>query len=102
TKIGELPEWLTEQFAKLSAGNCRVGSNPTLSAKPHFGIDSAGYRVPMQSGRSQVQILPRLKSKRSKNIEKLKSYTSGCSVARLSCPDAIGKVAGSNPAKVKK
>ena len=30
--IGELPEWLMEQFAKLSTGNCRVGSNPTLSA----------------------------------------------------------------------
>lgn len=29
---GELPEWLMEQFAKLSTSNCRVGSNPTLSA----------------------------------------------------------------------
>ncbi len=33
---GELPEWLKEQFAKLSTGNCRVGSNPTLSAR--FGV----------------------------------------------------------------
>ena len=32
-RLGELPEWLMEQFAKLSTGNCRVGSNPTLSAK---------------------------------------------------------------------
>lgn len=30
--MGELPEWLTEQFAKLPTGDCRVGSNPTLSA----------------------------------------------------------------------
>jgi hypothetical protein len=31
--MGELPEWLTEQFAKLSTRNRRVGSNPTLSAE---------------------------------------------------------------------
>ncbi len=29
---GGLPEWLTEQFAKLSTRECRVGSNPTPSA----------------------------------------------------------------------
>ena len=29
---GELPEWLMEQFAKLSTSNCRVSSNLTLSA----------------------------------------------------------------------
>lgn len=29
---GGLPEWLTEQFAKLSARKGRVGSNPTPSA----------------------------------------------------------------------
>ncbi len=30
---GELPEWLMEQFAKLSTSNCRVSSNLTLSAE---------------------------------------------------------------------
>ena len=29
---GGLPEWLTEQFAKLSTRKGRVGSNPTPSA----------------------------------------------------------------------
>lgn len=31
-RIGELPEWLMEQFAKLSTSNRRVSSNLTLSA----------------------------------------------------------------------
>jgi hypothetical protein len=29
---GEVPEWLKEQFAKLSPGNWCMGSNPILSA----------------------------------------------------------------------
>ena len=29
---GGLPEWLTEQFAKLSTRKCRKGSNPLPSA----------------------------------------------------------------------
>lgn len=37
-KIGELPEWLMEQFAKLSTGNCRKGSNPLLSAYFFLGV----------------------------------------------------------------
>ena len=39
-ELGELPEWLMEQFAKLSTGDCRVGSNPTLSANidNQFGV----------------------------------------------------------------
>ncbi len=32
TAIGEVPEWLKEQFAKLSSGNGCLGSNPSLSA----------------------------------------------------------------------
>ena len=31
-ETGGLPEWLTEQFAKLSTRKGRVGSNPTPSA----------------------------------------------------------------------
>jgi hypothetical protein len=33
---GELPEWLKEQFAKLSSSNWCIGSNPILSAN-RFG-----------------------------------------------------------------
>lgn len=32
TNIGELAEWLRQQFAKLSLRNRRIGSNPILSA----------------------------------------------------------------------
>ncbi len=39
---GEMPEWLKEQFAKLSTGNCRQGSNPCLSA---FCVQWSIYEV---------------------------------------------------------
>ncbi len=35
---GELPEWLMEQFAKLSTSNCRMSSNLILSAKRIQGL----------------------------------------------------------------
>ena len=40
---GGLPEWLTEQFAKLSTRKGRVGSNPTPSAT--FGQNFSGRSV---------------------------------------------------------
>ena len=35
---GELPEWLMEQFAKLSTSNCRMSSNLILSATIFRGV----------------------------------------------------------------
>ena len=55
--LGELPEWLKEQFAKLSTRNRCVGSNPTLSAEEHSLI-YCGEKIEMYKGRWHCSFTP--------------------------------------------
>lgn len=56
---GELPEWLTEQSAKLSTGKTRnVGSSPTLSAIYNFSIEQVIIKKYQRfKGKTFIEIL---------------------------------------------
>ncbi len=100
-----------EQIANLSTGNCRLGSNPCLSAIFFRGVAQPGYRACFGSRRPQVRILP----PRLQLMDSIQSgqtpTTFGCQlnknfqVAQLSWIEQLTsneQVPGSNPGAITK